>query len=85
MANIKQQKKRIKRAVKQHDTNVRYTSTIRTLLKSLETAGSADDAAARARDLEKLVDRAAARGAIHANTAARRKGRIQRILAARES
>ncbi len=85
MANIKQQKKRIRRAVKQHDTNVRYTSTIRTLLKGLETAESADDAATRARDLEKLVDRAAARGAIHANTAARRKGRIHRILAARES
>lgn len=85
MANIKQQKKRIKRAEKQHDANVRYRSTIKTLLKGLESAESTEDAAARARDLEKLVDRAAARGAIHANNAARKKGRIQRILASREA
>ncbi len=80
MANIKQQKKRIKRAEKQHETNVRYRSTIKTLLKGLETA-EGDDKVARARELEKLVDRAASRGALHANTAARRKSRIQRIVA----
>jgi small subunit ribosomal protein S20 len=85
LANIKQQKKRIKRAEKQHDTNVRYRSTIKTLFKGLESAESTDDAATRARDLEKLVDRAASRGAIHANNAARKKGRIQRILASREA
>ncbi len=81
MANIKQQKKRIKRAAKQHETNVRYRSTIKTLFKGLETA-EGDEKVAKARELEKLVDRAASRGALHANTAARRKGRIQRILAA---
>jgi len=80
LANIKQQKKRIKRAQKQHETNVRYRSTIRTLLKGLETA-EGDDQATRARELTRLVDRAAARGAMHANTAARKKSRIQRILA----
>ncbi len=80
MANIKQQKKRIKRAAKQHDTNVRYRSTIKTMLKNLEAA-EGDDKVAQARELEKLVDRAASRGAFHANTAARRKSRIQRILA----
>lgn len=80
MANIKQQKKRIKRAEKQHETNVRYRSTIRTLMKGLESA-EGEDQATRARDLTKLVDRAAARGALHANTAARKKSRIQRIVA----
>jgi small subunit ribosomal protein S20 len=85
LANIKQQKKRIKRAEKQHEANVRYRSTIKTLFKGLEGAGSDDDAVTRARELEKLVDRAAARGAIHANNAARKKGRIQRILASREA
>lgn len=80
MANIKQQKKRIKRAAKQHETNVHYRSTIKTLFRGLEEA-EGDDKVTRARELEALVDRAAARGAFHANTAARRKGRIQRILA----
>ena len=84
MANIKQQKKRIKRAEKQRETNTRYRSTIKTLFKGLEAA-EGDDAATRARDLEKLVDRAASRGALHANTAARKKSRVQRILAGTSS
>ena len=84
MANIKQQKKRIRRAEKQHDSNVRYRSTIKTLLKGLEGAETGGDAATRARDLEKLIDKAAARGAIHANNAARKKSRVARIIAARE-
>ncbi len=84
LANIKQQKKRIKRAEKQRETNTRYRSTIKTLFKGLEAADG-DEAATRARDLEKLVDRAAARGALHANTAARKKSRVQRILAGKSS
>ena len=84
MANIKQQKKRIRRAEKQHDANVRYRSTIKTLFKGLEGAETADDAATRAHDLEKLIDKAAAKGAIHANNAARKKSRVARIVAAYE-
>lgn len=84
LANIKQQKKRIKRAEKQRETNTRYRSTIKTLFKGLEAA-EGDDAATRARDLEKLVDRAPSRGALHANTAARKKSRVQRILAGKSS
>ncbi len=84
MANIKQQKKRIRRAEKQHDSNVRYRSTIKTLFKGLEAAETGDDAATRARDLEKLIDKAAAKGAIHANNAARKKSRVARIVAVHE-
>jgi small subunit ribosomal protein S20 len=84
LANIKQQKKRIRRAEKQHDSNVRYRSTIKTLFKGLETAETGDDATTRARDLEKLIDKAAAKGAIHANNAARKKSRVARIVAAHE-
>lgn len=84
MANIKQQKKRILRSEKQRVSNLRYRSTIKTLFKGLEAAAEQDDAATRARDLEKLIDKAAARGAIHANNAARKKSRVARIIAARE-
>lgn len=52
------------------------------MIKNLEAA-DADEAAARALEVERLVDRAAARGALHANTAARRKSRVQRILASK--
>lgn len=84
MANIKQQKKRILRSEKQRVSNLRYRSTIKTLFKGLEAAEASDDAATRARDLEKLIDKAAAKGAIHANNAARKKSRVARIVAARE-
>lgn len=83
MANIKQQKKRNRRSLKQRDSNLRYRSTIKTLFKGLEAAEADDEATTRARDLEKLIDKAAAKGAIHANNAARKKSRVARILASR--
>ena len=85
MANIKQQKKRILRSEKQRVSNLRYRSTIKTLFKALEATEERDEAATRARDLTKLIDKAAARGAIHANNAARKKSRVARILATREA
>jgi len=85
LANIKQQKKRILRSEKQRESNIRYRSTIKTLFKGLESADADDEAAVRARDLEKLIDKAAAKGAIHANNAARKKSRVARILAARQA
>lgn len=84
MANIKQQKKRILRSEKQRESNIRYRSTIKTLFKGLEAAAENDEAATRARDLEKLIDKAASKGAIHVNNAARKKSRVARMLAARE-
>jgi small subunit ribosomal protein S20 len=81
VANIKQQKKRIRRAIAQHERNLRYRSTIKTLFRRLETAADAGDAdlAAQARELEHLIDRAAAEGVIHANNAARKKSRVARL------
>ncbi len=84
MANIKQQKKRIRRSEKQRVSNLRYRSTIKTLFKGLESAEATDEAATRGRELEKLIDKAAAKGALHANNAARKKSRIARIIAAHE-
>jgi small subunit ribosomal protein S20 len=84
LANIKQQKKRILRSEKQRESNIRYRSTIKTLFKGLESAAENDEAATRARDLEKLIDKAASKGAIHVNNAARKKSRVARMLAARE-
>lgn len=82
MANIKQQKKRIKRAIAQRERNLRYRSTIRTLFRRLDaaaTAGDTEQVKVRARELEHLIDRAAAEGVIHRNNAARKKSRMARI------
>lgn len=81
MANIKQQKKRIRRAAAQRLENLRYKSTIRTLFRRIEEEGGSEDIDERARSLERLIDRAAARGAIHRNNAARKKARLARMRA----
>ena len=84
MANIKQQKKRIRTATEQRLENLRYTSTIKTLTKRLVSAAEEGDAAKIAeehRNLVKLIDRAVTRGALHRNAAARKKSQAARVLA----
>jgi small subunit ribosomal protein S20 len=81
VANIKQQIKRNRRSLDQRERNLRYRSTIKTLFRRLDDAveGGEGDVTARARELEHLIDRAAAEGVIHANNAARKKSRVARI------
>src|SRR3954452_16890490 len=84
MPNIKQQEKRVRSAARQRLENLRYRSTIKTLTKRLETAvddGDAERVASERRQLESLIDRAAAHGALHRNTAARKKSQVARIAA----
>ncbi len=83
MANITQQKKRILISERQRARNLRYRSTIKTLTRRLVEASEQGEAdvAQRARELEHLIDRAAAEGVIHANNAARKKSRVARIAA----
>jgi small subunit ribosomal protein S20 len=84
MANIKQQKKRVLIQERQRTENLRYRSTIKTLTKRLEGAvsdGDAERVAADHRELVRTIDRASARGALHANTAARKKSRAARLAA----
>ena len=82
MANIKQQKKRVRIQARQRLENLRYRSTIKTLTKRLETAAGAGDServAAEHRELVRTIDRAATRGALHRNTAARKKSHAARL------
>jgi small subunit ribosomal protein S20 len=84
MANIKQQKKRVRIQDRQRSENLRYRSTIKTLTKRLEAAvseGDADRISAEHRELVKTIDRAATRGALHGNTAARKKSSAARLVA----
>jgi small subunit ribosomal protein S20 len=84
MANIKQQRKRVRTQERERNENLRYRSTIKTLSKRLETAvadGDADRIAAEHRELVRMIDRAATRGALHRNTAGRKKSRAARLVA----
>jgi small subunit ribosomal protein S20 len=88
MPNIKQQKKRVRSAARQRLENLRYRSTVKTLTRRLESAVSEGDASritAEHRELVRWIDRAAARGALHRNTAARRKALAARIAAGARS
>jgi small subunit ribosomal protein S20 len=83
MPNIKQQKHRVQIAARQRLENVRYRSSAKTIFKRLERAvqdGDGDRAAQEHRTLVKLLDKAAARKAIHPNKAARQKSQADRIL-----
>jgi small subunit ribosomal protein S20 len=84
MANIKQQKKRVETASRQRLENLRYRSTIKTLAKRLERAvedGDTEQVASEHRALVQTIDRAVSRGALHRNTAARKKSQAARVVA----
>jgi small subunit ribosomal protein S20 len=84
MANIQQQKKRVRTQARERLENLRYRSTIKTLTKRLESAaadGDEERIAAEHRELVRTIDRAIARGALHRNTAARKKSHASKIAA----
>ena len=88
MPNIQQQKKRVGISIRQRNENIRFRSTVKTVTKRLEAAVAAGDAATVAvehRELVRWVDRAATKGAMHANTAARKKSQAARLVAGASS
>ncbi|HEY0388509.1 MAG TPA: 30S ribosomal protein S20 [Gaiellales bacterium] len=84
MANSKQQEKRVRLAARQRLENLRYRTQIKTLFRRLREAvdsGEDERIADSHRRLVVLLDRAAARKAIHKNAAARRKSQAARMAA----
>jgi small subunit ribosomal protein S20 len=84
MPNIKQQEKRVRQAARQRQENLRWRSTAKTLMRRLREAVDENDAQAveaRHKELVSWLDKAAARGALHRNTAARRKAQAARVVA----
>ncbi len=84
MPNIEQQKKRVRTSERERAENIRFRSTVKTLTKRLAAAvdeGDADKVAAEHRALVRMVDKAASQGALHANTAARKKAQAARLVA----
>ena len=84
MANSKQQKKRVRIAARQRLENLRYRTQIKTLFRRLDEAadsGESERIADAHRRLTVLLDRAAARKAIHKNAAGRKKSQATRIAA----
>lgn len=84
MANIHSQKKRILRSERERIENRKYTSAIKTYFRHLESAVSGGDAATADTEhirLQRTIDKAVKRGAMHRNTGAHRKSRAARLRA----
>lgn len=83
MANIKSQVKRNRQNVKRRMRNRSVRSEINTRSAGAEAAARAgdEDAVEKLRMAVKRIDRAAAKGILHPNTASRRKSRLTRRIA----
>src|SRR5206468_11570732 len=83
MPNIKQQKKRVRVAAQERLENLRYASTVKTFTRRLNAAvadGDKDRVSAEHRELVRWIDKAAARGALHRNAAARKKAQAAKLV-----
>ena len=87
MANIKSQIKRIRQNEIRHERNKSVRSEVRTRAKSALVAAEtgAEDAVEKLKTAVRRIDKAAAKGIIHPNQAARRKSRLMRHAATTES
>jgi small subunit ribosomal protein S20 len=86
MPNIQQQKKRVRTAAEERVENLRYSSTVKTITKRLAQAvedGDKKRIAAEHEELQRWIDKAASRGAMHRNAAARKKAQAARLVAGR--
>jgi small subunit ribosomal protein S20 len=75
MANIRSSKKDLKRSAKKRVRNQSVRTGLKTFIKKVKTATDAPTAAAALVEATKALDKAAQRGIIHKNQAARRKSR----------
>lgn len=82
MANTKSAQKRIRANERKHLRNQMYRSRVKTLIRKAEQLIFAGDASEEAvREAVSTLDKAAVKGIIHKNNAARRKSRLMKKLA----
>ena len=76
MPRIKSAKKAMRQGRARHARNQAQRSALRTALKRVRAATTVEQAAAAYRTAAQLLDRAARKGLIHGNNAARHKSRL---------
>jgi small subunit ribosomal protein S20 len=80
MAHSKQALKRIRQNEKARQRNKSVRSGVKNAVKKALRAAGKDDAPAVQVQAEKQIDKAAKKGVIHKNTAARRKSRLAKAM-----
>ena len=83
MPRIQSAKKAMRQARHRAALNRTQRSALRTALKRVRAAGSKDDATKAYALAVQLLDRAARKGLIHRNNAARHKSRLAKFVAAK--
>jgi small subunit ribosomal protein S20 len=82
VANIKSQKKRILTNAKRTERNKAVKSELKTRVKNAGRDAGTDEGAEALRIAQKRLDKAASKGVIHKNQAARRKSRLMKAASA---
>jgi small subunit ribosomal protein S20 len=81
LANTKSARKRIRTNERKHIRNMMYRSRARTMIKKAEqTIFRGEPGEEAVREAIKTLDKAAVKGIIHKNNAARRKSRLMKKL-----
>jgi small subunit ribosomal protein S20 len=81
VANIKSQKKRILTNAKRTERNKAVKSELKTRVKNAQRDAATDDGPEAMRTAQRRLDKAASKGVIHKNQAARRKSRLMKAVA----
>jgi len=85
MPHHKSCKKRMKQSVERRARNRGYRSELRAAMRELRANSSAEDVAAKYRNVASLLDQAANRGLIHKKNADRNKARLAKLVAPKAS
>ena len=81
--NIKSAKKRMRQSTKQRTRNREQRSVLRKAVKQVRHAESVEAAQTAFTQAERMLDRAAGKGLIKKNNAARNKRRLQKVVRAK--
>lgn len=81
MPNIKGSEKRMRQQRKRAERNRAQRSRMKTAIKRVMTATSADEATAAYRETVAILDRYASRRLIHPNKAGRKKSQLAKVVA----
>lgn len=84
MPRIKSAKKRLRQSRTREAHNRAQRSELRTAVKKVRAAATAKDAAEAFAMAERMLDRAAGKGLVHGNTAARYKSRLKKFVATKK-
>ena len=83
MPRIKSAKKALRKSIAARERNRTRRSQLRTAVKKVRTAGSAQDAQQAFVEAARLLDRAGRKNLVHRNTASRTKSRLAKLVAAK--